>query len=127
MLKRITCIALILAVALVFCNMALANDTNLPELKLSIKQLPPTAIPVMKYTAQLSFMPPNVYNALVVDYYNITDLTNTKLEYLGSAPFDNTLTSVFFKRIMPGTYVGIARTVINGIVIWSNKVEYKAY
>lgn len=131
--KSLIAVILIMVITLALGNLAFASDITpaLPELKLSIEQSPLTiAPPYMIYTAQLSFVPQITSTRLVADFYNIDtnagDVGNS-LEYLGSIPFDKTGKAVLSKQMKPGYYVGIAKTVINGIVIWSNKVEYKVY
>jgi len=131
MKKRILGFILILVIALTLGSLAIAADTDpaLPTLKLSVAQSPLTIYPpYIIYTAQLSFLPPLTTARIVADFYNINDAAgsyDTKMEYLGSIPFDNTGQAVLSKQMKPGYYVAIAKTVINGVIIWSNKVEYK--
>jgi len=125
MKKRITGFIIVMIIALVFCSLSLANDSLpvLPELKLSVQQSPLTVYPpYMIYTAQLSFMPTNTTTRLVAEFLNIT---NNAESYIGSMPFDKSGQAVLSKQMKQGYYVAIAKTVINGVTIWSNKVEYK--
>jgi len=127
--KRIVGFIFIMAIALISGNLAFADDSTsaLPQLKLSVEESPLAVYPpYMIYTAQLSFIPPVTSSILVADFYNIN--TNTDpviLDYLGSSPFDKTGKAVFVKQMKTGIYTAIAKTTINGIVVWSNKVEYK--
>jgi len=122
---------IILALVLSISGVALAADIGPirpPTLKLSVTQSPLTIYPpIMIYTAQLSYLPPVVSNApLMVDFYNLsTDSSVDKMEYLGSAPVDKTGKAVLSKQMKAGAYVAIAKIVLNGQTIWSNKVEYK--
>jgi hypothetical protein len=130
MKKRIAGFILIMVIALALGNFAFAADLTpaLPDLKLSVQQSPLAVYPpFMIYTAQLSFMPPIISAQLVADFYNINpDSTGSSfLEYLGSVPFDKTGKAVLGKQIKPGVYTAVAKTVINGVTIWSNKVDYK--
>lgn len=133
MKKRITGLVLILAVALVFSSLAFANpaDSALSYLKLTVEISPANVYPpIVIYTAQLGNIPPITSTKLIADFYNIntnTDPVNGNLDYLGSAPFDNTGKAVLYKQMKPGYFVGIAKTEINGKLIWSNRVEYKVY
>ncbi len=126
--KRMIGFTIIAVIALVFCNLAFADEMTpvLPDLKLAVEQSPLTVYPpIIIYTAQLGFMPPIISNQLVADFYHINpDSSSAILEYLGSVPFDKTGKAVFFKQIKPGIYTAIAKTVINGLVVWSNRVEY---
>jgi hypothetical protein len=124
--KGIIGFILIAVIALCLGNLAFADQTPvLPDLKLTVeKSLLTIYPPLIIYTAQLSFMPPVSSTQLVADFYNIIP-SSTQLDYLGSAPFDKTGKAVFNKQILPGIYTAIAKTVIDGIVIWSNKVEYR--
>lgn len=130
--KSIVGFIIIMVIALALGNFAFAADLTpvLPELKLSVEQSPLTIYPpFMIYTAQLSFMPPITSTRLVADFYNfnmISDGTGTSiLDYLGSVPFDKSGKAVLGKQITPGIYTAVAKTVINGVTVWSNKVEYK--
>jgi hypothetical protein len=127
--KRIVSIIFILVFALSLGNLAFAADLTpvVPDMKLSVVQSPLAIYPpFMVYTAQLSFMPPIISTQLVADFYNInSDGTSTSLlDYLGSVPFDSTGKAVLGKQIKPGIYIAVAKTVINGVTVWSNKVEY---
>jgi hypothetical protein len=126
MLKRGIVVFIIIAViALCFGNLAFAAVPPMPDLKLTVEKSPLTIFPpLIIYTAQLSFMPSVTSTQLVADFYHIVS-SSTQLEYLGSAPFDKTGKAVFHKQILPGSYTAIAKTVIDGIVIWSNKVPYQ--
>jgi len=94
----------------------------MPELKLSVTQSPLTIYPpIMIYTAELDCAPTTSSAVLKVDFYN---LSGNKLEYLGSAPIDQTGKAVLSKSRYPGTYTAIARVVINTREIWSNPVMY---
>jgi len=133
-MKRITIgFIFILILALTLGNFAFATETDskLPELKLSVEQsLLAIYPPYMIYTAQLSFVPPLTTSRLIADFYNINsnaDSVNNRLEYLGSIPFDKSGQAVLSKQLKPGYYIAVAKTVINGVTIWSNKVEYKVY
>jgi hypothetical protein len=131
MKKRIISFICILVIALALGNFAFAADLTpaLPELKLSVQQSPLAIYPpFMIYTAQLSFIPPIISTQLVADFYNISlDSPVSTLDYLGSVPFDKTGKAVLGRQIKPGVYTAVAKTVINGVTVWSNKVEYKVY
>jgi hypothetical protein len=127
MTKKILGLILIVVLLSGLCGLVSAESIPvLPTLKLTVEQLPAFCWPpLMGYTAQLSFVPPVISNLLKADFYNIdpNDTTNA-MKYIGSAPFDNTGKAFLAKQMPLGKYVGIARTVINGSVIWSNRVEY---
>lgn len=130
MKKRIVGLIFILVITLAFGNFAFAADLTpaIPDLKLSVAQSPLAVYPpFMIYTAQLSFMPPIISTQLVADFFNINaDSTGSSLlDYLGSVPFDNTGKAVLGKQMKPGIYTAVAKTVINGVTVWSNKVQYK--
>jgi hypothetical protein len=125
--KGIIGFILIAVIALCLGNLAFAGSGPvLPDLKLTVEQSPLAIYPpLMIYTAQLSFVPPVPSTPLVADFYNLAPDGSSILVYLGSGPFDNTGKAVLLKQMRPGIYTAIAKTVIDGIVIWSNKVEYK--
>jgi hypothetical protein len=132
MKKSIVGFIFILVIALALGNLALAADLTpaVPDLKLSVAQSPLTIYPpFIIYTAQLSFIPPIISSQLIADFYNINpdSPSSSVLDYLGSVPFDKTGKAVLGRQIKPGIYTAVAKTVINGVTIWSNKVEYKVY
>ncbi len=95
----------------------------MPELNLTVTQSPLTIYPpIMIYTAQVDCLPTTTSSKLKVDFYNLSGNT---LEYLGSAPMDQTGKAVLSKPMVPGTYTAIARMLINSQAIWSNTVTYK--
>ncbi|MCL6590706.1 MAG: hypothetical protein K6U80_12205 [Firmicutes bacterium] len=127
MTKKLTGLLLIVILAASLCSFAMAEDSTIPALKLTVTPSMLTVYPpYMIFTAQLSFMPPITTVRLKADFYNF-DLnapSNTS-GYIGSAYFDNTGKAVFSKQIPQGAYVALAKTVINGKLVESNKVEYK--
>jgi hypothetical protein len=127
MTKKIIGFLLIVVLLSGFCGLVFADDSSsvLPTLKLTVEPAPTMGpLPVMKYTAQLSFMPPASTTRLVATFCNITTPTGP-IFLLGTAPFDSTGKAVLYKQINPGTYTAIASTVINNITIKSNTVTYK--
>jgi hypothetical protein len=123
-MSKIRFIHLALIVALGLCTFGtiLAQPGPAPILTLTVTPSPDQR-DVMIYTAHLSYMPPTPGVKPHVDFYNITDESAVPV-YLGSAPFDVTLTAVFKKEMKAGKYVGVAKTDINNVAIWSNKVPY---
>ena len=75
----------------------------------------------MIYTAELSFIPSTSTAKLKADFFN---LKGTGLEYLGSAPVDQTGKAVLGRQMYPGIYTAIARVEINAEEVWSNNVTY---
>jgi hypothetical protein len=128
MTKKIIGFVLIVILAASLCSSAFAEAVPvLPTLKLSVTQSPLTIYPpYMIYTAQLSFMPPVSTTKLKADFYNYNlNSTIDNRGYIGSAYFDNTGKAVFSVQMEKGAYVALAKAVINGVTIESNKVEYK--
>jgi hypothetical protein len=100
-----------------------STPTPTPTLTLTVTQSP-LAIwpPIMIYTAQLNYVPPTTTAHLKVDFYN---LAGARVEYLGSAPVNQTGQAQLSRQVKPGTYTAIARVMINSQVIWSNIVTYE--
>lgn len=132
--KRIIGLLIILIITCLCANLALADVVPYqPYLRLSVEPSPlMSMLPSKMYVAQLSYMPGITSTPLVADFYNInpnaTTTDPTSLEYLGSVPFDKTGRAALIKVFTAGEvgyFVAIAKTVIDGRVIWSNKVGYK--
>jgi hypothetical protein len=93
-----------------------------PTLTLTVTQSPLTVYPpIMIYTAQLSYVPPTPSTQLKIDFFN---LSWTDWEYLGLAIVSPKGEAVLSKQMHAGTYLAIARVVINSRSIWSNAVIY---
>jgi hypothetical protein len=120
---------LLIVAAFVLCTAGTAvgniplQGSTAPTLKLAVTQSPLALYPIiMIYKAQLSPMPTTSTATLKVDFYN---LASTGYVLIGSAALDRTGVATLSKQTKAGTYMAIARVVINTKVIWSNSVIYK--
>lgn len=129
--KKILGIILIFVLAASLCGIAFAAEIGPapPTMKLTVEFSPLDVYPpYLIYTAQLSYMPPINSTMLKADFYHFlldSPVASVAPVYLGSATFDKTGKAVLWKQINRGAYSAFAKTAINGVIIYSNKVEYK--
>jgi hypothetical protein len=94
----------------------------MPMLELRVEQsLLAVYPPFMIYTAQLNILPSDPSPQLKADFFTIS---GTKMELMGSAPFDQAWKVVLSKQVFPGTDTALGRVLIQGGETWSNAVTY---